>query len=31
MKERETRQKPIYMGSEEIAISDGNEGVKEDG
>ena len=30
MKERETGQKPMYMGSEEITISGGNRGVKMD-
>ena len=30
MKEREPVQKPMYMGSEEITISGGNEGVKMD-
>ena len=30
MKEREPGQKPMYMVSEEITISDGNEGVKMD-
>ena len=28
MKEREPRQKPMYMGSEEITICGGNEGVR---
>ena len=30
MKEPEPGQKPMYMGSEEIAIYGGNEGVKMD-
>ena len=30
MKELEPGQKPMYMGSEEITISGGNEGVKMD-
>ena len=30
MKKREPGQKPMYMGSEEITISGGNEGVKMD-
>ena len=30
MKEREPGQKPMYMGSEEITISGGNEGIKMD-
>ena len=30
MKEREPGQKPMHMGSEEITISGGNEGIKMD-
>ena len=30
MKEREPRQEQMYMGSEEITVSGGNEGVKMD-
>ena len=30
MKEREPEQKPMYMGSDEITICGGNEGVKMD-